>query len=241
MMPISAWMDRFFYPDFADNWDDDRFRLEILGLLEPDFVCLDYGAGRGNVRQMNFKDQVAFVAGVDPDEAVFSNPYLDEAKLLPLPSGKIPYEDERFDIVYCTNVMEHVETPEATFAEVARVLKPGGIFIAKTPNKNHYMPLIARITPTSFHKFYNGLRGRETHDTFKTQYKCNSPGQVKKYQKQTGFELEEINLWEGRPEYLRIFWPFYIFGLIYERIVNATELLAPFRSVLIFRVQKPAD
>lgn len=240
-MPISAWMDRFFYPDFEDNWDDDRFRLEIVSLLKRDFCCLDYGAGRGNVRQMNFKDLVAHVAGVDPDEAVFLNPYLDEAKLLPLPSGEIPFDDGSFDIVYCTNVMEHVETPEATFKEVARVLKPGGIFIAKTPNKNHYMPLIARITPVSFHRFYNGLRGRETHDTFETQYKCNSPGQVRKYQKQTGFELQEINLWEGRPEYLRIFWPFYVVGLIYERIVNASELLAPFRSVLVFRVQKPVD
>ncbi|MDH3662877.1 MAG: class I SAM-dependent methyltransferase [Alphaproteobacteria bacterium] len=240
-MAISAWMDRTFYPDFEDNWDDDRFRLEIVSLLKPHFQCLDYGAGRGNVRQMNFRGLVDFVAGVDPDAAVFDNPYLDDARLLPLPSGEIPYDDESFDLVYCTNVMEHVEYPEATFKEVARVLKPGGIFMAKTPNKNHYMPLIARITPVSFHRFYNGLRGRKTHDTFETQYKCNSPGQVRKYQKQTGFELQEINLWEGRPEYLRIFWPLYVFGIVYERIVNATNLLAPFRSVMVFRVQKPAD
>jgi len=240
-MTISAWMDRFFYPDYGDNWDDDRFRLEIERVMKPDFHCLDYGAGRGNVQQMNFKGKATFIAGVDPDEAVFSNPYVDEAKILPLPSGRIPYADESFDLVYCTNVMEHVETPEATFREVARVLKPGGVFIAKTPNKNHYMPVIARITPVSFHKFYNGLRGRETHDTFKTQYKCNSPNQVQHYQKQTGFDLNEINLWEGRPEYLRIFWPLYIFGLLYERIVNASEALAPLRSVMVFRIQKPAD
>ncbi|MEZ5934978.1 MAG: class I SAM-dependent methyltransferase [Alphaproteobacteria bacterium] len=240
-MAISAWMDRFFYPDYGDNWDDDRFRAEILSAMQPGFHCLDYGAGRGNVRQMNFKDQAAFVAGVDPEDAVFSNPYVHEAKILPLPSGVIPYDDESFDMVYCTNVMEHVETPEATFREVARVLKPGGIFLAKTPNKNHYMPLIARLTPVGFHRFYNRLRGRETFDTFKTQYKCNSPNQVRKYQKQTGFDLQKISLWEGRPEYLRIFWPLYIVGLVYERLVNATDLLAPFRSVLVFRVQKPAD
>lgn len=238
-MAISAWMDRTFYPTYENNWDDDRLRNEIAGLLRDDFHCLDYGAGRGNVEQMNFRDRVAFVAGVDPDEAVFSNPYLHEAKLLPLPSGVIPYEDERFDMVYCANVMEHVEDPAATFREVKRVLKPGGLFIAKTPNKWHYMPLIARVTPTSFHKFYNGLRGRKTHDTFRTQYRCNTPGDVRRHQQQTGLQLEDIKLWEGRPEYLRIVWPLYLFGLAYERLVNASDMLAPFRSVMVFRLSKP--
>lgn len=238
-MPLSAWMDRFFYPEFRDNWDDERFRLEIVGLLTPDSHCLDYGAGRGNVVQMNFKGLAAFVAGVDPDQAVFTNPHLDEARLLSPQAGAIPYEDESFDVVYCANVLEHVERPETTFEEVVRVLKPGGIFIAKTPNKNHYMPMIARITPIGFHKFYNGLRGRERTDTFKTLYRCNSPSQVRKYQRGAGFELQDISLWEGRPEYLRIFWLFYLFGLLYERLVNASERLAPFRSVMVLRLQKP--
>jgi SAM-dependent methyltransferase len=238
-MAISAWMDRAFYPSYDDNWDDDRLRQEILGLLEPDWRILDYGAGRGNVAQMNFKDRVAFAAGVDPEDAVFSNPYLHEAKLLPLPSGDIPYPDESFDLVFCANVMEHVEDPAATFREVKRVLKPGGFFIAKTPNKNHYMPLIARLTPVGFHKFYNSLRGRETHDTFKTQYRCNTPSAVRRCQQQAGFELDQITLHEGRPEYLRLIWVFYLFGLAYERIVNSSELFAPLRSVMVFRLRKP--
>lgn len=240
-MGISAWMDRTFYPAYRDNWDNDRFRQTILDLLEPDFKCLDYGAGRGHLRQMDFKDKVAFVAGVDPDSAVFANPYLHEAKLLPLPSGRIPYDDDSFDMVYCANVMEHVDRPETTFKEVARVLKPGGMFVAKTPNKNHYMPLIARLTPVSFHKFYNRLRGRQAHDTFKTQYKCNSPSQVTTYQRQTGLELRQIEMWEGRPEYLRLFWALYLFGLAYERLVNSSDMFSRFRSVMVFRLEKPAS
>lgn len=234
-------MDKTFYPTFDNNWDDDRFRNELEGVLKGDFHCLDYGAGRGIVGQMNFRSCVAFVAGVDPDEVVFSNPYIHEAKLLPLPSGAIPYEDERFDVVYCANVMEHIEDPAVTFREIARVLKPGGLFIAKTPNKRHYVPLIARVTPTSFHRFYNALRGRKAYDTFETRYRCNTSGDVRRYQAPTELVLEEVKFWEGRPEYLRIFWLFYLFGLAYERIVNAVDHLAFFRSVMVIRLRKSKD
>lgn len=43
-----------------------------------------------------------------------------------MPSG-------RFDIVVCTEVLEHVISPFAAVAEIRRVLKPGGIFLASSP------------------------------------------------------------------------------------------------------------
>jgi hypothetical protein len=45
---------------------------------------------------------------------------------------------------------------------------------------------------------------------------------------------------EGRPEYLRIAAPAYLLGIAYERIVNATELLAPWRVILIAALRKPS-
>ena len=62
--------------------------------------------------------------------------------------------------------MEHLEDPETVFGEINRVLKPGGIFLFKTPNRRHYMPLIAQLTPYRFHQFINKLRGRDSEDTF---------------------------------------------------------------------------
>ena len=54
----------------------------------------------------------------------------------------IPYANETFDLVFSDNVVEHLSDPNAVLNEVRRVLKPGGLFFAKTPNKKHYMPLI---------------------------------------------------------------------------------------------------
>jgi len=50
----------------------------------------------------------------------------------------IPYENDRFDLVFSDNLLEHLAEPLAVFRGVARVLKPGGVFFFKTPNKWHY-------------------------------------------------------------------------------------------------------
>jgi len=48
--------------------------------------------------------------------------------------GRLPYDDGRFDLVCSLEVIENVEDQFAFVREVYRVLKPGGAFIASTPN-----------------------------------------------------------------------------------------------------------
>jgi 2-polyprenyl-3-methyl-5-hydroxy-6-metoxy-1,4-benzoquinol methylase len=39
-----------------------------------------------------------------------------------------------FDVVNLSHVIEHVPDPKSLFKEVSRILKPGGLFVVKTPN-----------------------------------------------------------------------------------------------------------
>jgi SAM-dependent methyltransferase len=48
--------------------------------------------------------------------------------------GRIPFDDHTFDIVVSNQVFEHIPQPRPALAEVARVLKPGGTFIALFPD-----------------------------------------------------------------------------------------------------------
>ena len=45
----------------------------------------------------------------------------------------IPLEDNRFDVVFCNHVMEHVEDAHQCMSELYRVMKPGGWAIMQVP------------------------------------------------------------------------------------------------------------
>lgn len=230
-------LDQRWYPGIRRNWDDELFRDKLLQSVSTDSSVLELGAGAGIVEQMNFRGKVARICGVDPDERVLQNPFLDEAKV---GFGEsIPYENAQFDLVFADNVLEHLDNPLDVFSEVARVLKPGGQFIFKTPNAWHYMPLIARITSHGFHQYINRLRGREEVDTFPTRYRANSRRSVYRLAKDAGLVVTDLELIEGRPEYMRVSAPTYFVGYLYERLVNSASLFRGFRVLLIGSLQKP--
>jgi SAM-dependent methyltransferase len=236
---LVAWMDRTFYAAYSDNWDDALFRQWIERRLRTQDQVLDVGAGAGIVPHMNFRGRAARVCGVDLDERVRQNPFLDESRVAS--AASIPHPNATFDLVFSDNVLEHLSDPLAAFREVHRVLKPGGRFLMKTPNRSHYVPLLARLTPLRFHRFLNRLRGRAAADTFPTTYRANSPQQIRMLAGDAGFTVRRIELVEGRPEYLRLSAFTYAFGVLYERFVNGLPCLARFRVLLLAELDKPTQ
>jgi phosphoethanolamine N-methyltransferase len=46
------------------------------------------------------------------------------------PPGRLPFADGSFDVAFSKDAMVHIPDKEAIFAEIFRVLKPGGVFAA---------------------------------------------------------------------------------------------------------------
>jgi SAM-dependent methyltransferase len=51
----------------------------------------------------------------------------------------LPFEDEAFDLVLCTQVIEHLLDPAAGLGELARVLRPNGTLVLTTDNRRAYV------------------------------------------------------------------------------------------------------
>lgn len=72
----------------------------------------------------------------------------------------LPYKDAAFDAVVCVDVLEHVADLHRVLSEVTRVLRPGGLFLFDTINRN---PLASFATITVAEEILR-LLPRGTHD-----------------------------------------------------------------------------
>lgn len=73
-------------------------------------------------------------------------------------------------------MLEHIERPEEVIPELIRILKPGGRFLAITPNKYGYVAVGATLVPNSLHAAVLKLvqPEKEAEDTFPTVYRLNT-------------------------------------------------------------------
>jgi SAM-dependent methyltransferase len=236
MSGLVQFLDKKVYGQFSNNWDDTLFRDRILSVIKQDSIVLDLGAGAGILQQMNFRGIAAKICGVDLDPRVLENPMLDEGRIAD--GESVPYPDAAFDVVFANNVLEHLPDPYSVLTEVARILKPGGVFMFKTPNAYHYVPILSRLTPHRFHQIVNKWRGRAEEDTFPTLYRANSAATIRRLATACGFHIDQLERIEGRPEYLRMNGATYLVGVAYERFVNSSKIFSPFRVLLTGALRK---
>ena len=127
------WGDGFLSPGGAD---------EVAAMLEgvslSDAVVLDVGSGLGVCGVlMASRYGAASVLGVDVEEHLIrqSNERANAAgvstkvRFQLVEPGPLPLEDDSFDVVFTKDAVVHMPDKPAFYAEVIRVLKPGGAFV----------------------------------------------------------------------------------------------------------------
>lgn len=104
--------------------------------LAPDFRgdYLDVGAGAGNLIALvrrEFPAAKPRACDYRPDLLALEDLHVDVADL---DADPLPYPDASFDLVTCTEVIEHLRDFRGALREMHRVLRPGGALVLSTPN-----------------------------------------------------------------------------------------------------------
>ncbi|MDI6858672.1 MAG: class I SAM-dependent methyltransferase [Dehalococcoidia bacterium] len=224
---------RFYPADFRGMYR--RFEDAIRELSEGAALVLDAGCGSGRV----FRYETAAgarVVGVDVTSELRGNPNIGDGVRGDVTS--LPFRDAAFDLVLSSHMIEHLREPERAFREMARVLRGGGRLLLLTPNRFHYVPLVASMLPQRLHVKINRSRGVDAQDVFPTLYRANTPGKLRRLLEGAGLTVERLERFETEPEYLAFHPLAYAVGVGYERLVNRFGFLAALRVNLVAVARK---
>jgi ubiquinone/menaquinone biosynthesis C-methylase UbiE len=105
----------------------------------------------------------------------------------------LPFKDDCFTLVTANMVVEHLQNPDLQLAEIARVLKTGGLCILLTPNAYGYPALLARSVPRAVrNRAIRTLDGRSVEDAFRAYYRANTQRRLKELSEANSLEIVSI-------------------------------------------------
>jgi SAM-dependent methyltransferase len=108
--------------------------------------------------------------------------------------AQLPFDDEMFDVICTRSVLEHLSDPGTVFAELRRVLKPGGRLVFLTPNRYDYVSVGAMIMPHRLRqRLVRRLEGRDETDAFPVYYRANSKRRLRRLARRTGMTIQGLD------------------------------------------------
>jgi phosphoethanolamine N-methyltransferase len=130
----ALWGDGYLSPGGPEEVD-----RVVEGLSLHGKTVLDIGCGSGGITlHLVERHGAAHATGFDVERPVIdaatkraaARGLADRTAFIQAPPGPLPFADRSFDVVFSKDALLHVPDKDAVFAEIFRVLKPGGVFVA---------------------------------------------------------------------------------------------------------------
>ncbi len=162
-------------PDSLINWLKFNLRLaadfqvrtvyQDLNAFLPQIQgpVLDVGCGESPYRNLIEGKGLGYVGTDYSNSGEFG---YERSDIIRFSGNRIPFYDELYDTILCTEVLEHTPEPEALVQEAHRILKKGGraLFTVPWSARTHYMPNdYCRFTPTKLAELFQGFSSVDIH------------------------------------------------------------------------------
>jgi SAM-dependent methyltransferase len=202
---------------------DGRLFTSILSFIEENGIgdsgrLLNIGANQSlDVEsQLPKKGFSCKVDRIDIDDCLVEHPNVGECHVCSVESmNDIP--SNAYDLAFSRWVLEHVDDLDRAASEVARVLKPGGMFISSIPNPTALEYRVAKATPLWFHKLVRGGTG------WHTLYRYRNVADLSRIFRPAGLELTDSMYYPSVRTYLDRFPVAKPFGTAYDYLVFISQ------------------
>lgn len=114
-----------------------RIALSAVPTAAPGARALDIGCREG-IQGRWLARRGYTVTGIDLE------PQCAGALVVDVDDG-LPFPDGHFDLVWCSEVLEHLRDPARATAEMRRVVRPGGTLVLTTPNSYFWLQRLASL------------------------------------------------------------------------------------------------
>lgn len=148
------------------KYEQDMRQRAVTELLNPSKGELILDVGCGNARDVIvFANNGTKCSGVDFSSGMIKEGKKDIDKIglknidLIVGSGtNLPFKDETFDKISCSETIEHIPNYEDVVVEMNRVLKRGGVLVITTPNWHSLYGLSRMLFTKLFKLLFRFLR-----------------------------------------------------------------------------------
>ena len=220
----------FFRSSVEDLWFDI-----LKGMVNENHDVLEIGSGSGKGKQNKLYPSANKIVGIDLDERVLQNPYLDQAYCINAYKISDVITDAKFDFIYSHMVAEHIDDAKKFITCQVDLLKDGGVLFHSTVSNYYWTSIINDFVPVSIKNYLiKSLgSGRTADDVFPAHYLLNSESDIRKICDDLNL-LYEITRQDEPPGYLR---RSYALMLIYTAIHKPLQFIFPsLRPTFIFKI-----
>ncbi len=221
------------------------YEQQLDQYVGPETDWLDLGCGHQVLPQWRAQaermivDRTRSVTGIDCDLASIRR-HRTIRRVILGDIGALPFPDESFDLVTANMVLEHLTNPERQFAEIGRVLRPGGRLLVHTPNSLGYPAVLNRLMPSAVsHIAIRMLDTRSDVDVFPAFYRVNTERQLASVGLKAGLVPDSVQM-VATDAMFAVVPPIALIELLAIRVL-LTSPMRRYRSNMIAVLQKPGQ